>query len=59
MKKNPERIKVILDIIKEAWDKNPELRLCQLIGNCFEIEDLYYVEDERLVATLLITYLKR
>ena len=52
--RNPERIDEILKLISEIWHKNPELRLCQLIKNCFSEEvddyglrdvDLYYLED--------------
>lgn len=41
-----------LDAIKEAWNKYPDLRLCQLLGNCFERHDLYYVTDSDLKKAL-------
>ena len=55
--RNPERIDEILKLISEIWHKNPDLRLCQLIGNCvgstsYSGEDLYYVEDNELQIEL-------
>ena len=50
-RKDPDRIDEILKLISKIWHKNPDLRLCQLIGNCFDTEhisDLYYVEDDEL-----------
>lgn len=52
-----ERIQVVLNIIRDAWIKNPDLRLTQLIMNCWvtyqtedsdlckEIWDIYNVES--------------
>lgn len=43
----------ILKLIGKIWKKNPDLRLCQLIGNLFVgTGDLYYVEDDRLERIL-------
>ena len=50
--RNPERIDEILKLISEIWHKNPDLRLCQLIGNCFEAGDLYHIEDDMLQKEL-------
>ena len=47
-----KRINKILKQIKFVWDKYPDLRLCQLLGNCFGYNDLYYVEDEILLKHL-------
>lgn len=55
--KDLKRIERILKLIKKAWEKNPNLRLCQLIGNCFNEGDLYDVEDELLEVCLIETYL--
>lgn len=54
--RNPERIKDILLLIEKIWTKNPDLRLCQLIGNCLPAGDHYYVEDEILKKLLKGTY---
>ena len=52
----------MLEKISEIWHKNPDMRLCQVIGNCFintpyHGQDLYYIEDDELY-TQLLTYLK-
>ena len=52
MQKDPKRIKRILELIKKVWIENPELRLCQLIGNNFSVKDLYYIEDSELEKIL-------
>lgn len=66
--KDPKRIDEILKLISEIWHKNPDLRLCQLIGNCFKVaeydrftylKDLYYIEDDVLQDELIDTYLDR
>ncbi len=38
----------ILYLIYKAWRKNRNLRLCQLIGNCFEAGNNYYIKDDEL-----------
>lgn len=57
--KDFERIDEILELISEVWHKNPDLRLCQLIGNCFLLNDLYYIEDDMLQDELINIYLDR
>jgi uncharacterized protein YihD (DUF1040 family) len=56
--KDPKRIDKILKIVRKKWKENPDLRLCQLLGNCFDTLDLYFVEDEDLVRCLKETYKK-
>ena len=50
--RNPKRIIKIVNLIYKIWKKRPELRLCQLIGNCFEPGDNYHKEDNILVKKL-------
>jgi uncharacterized protein YihD (DUF1040 family) len=50
--RNPERIDRIIELVKKKWKSNPDLRLCQLLGNCFDTLDLYYVEDSDLEKQL-------
>lgn len=50
--RNPNRIPRILSQIKAIWEKNPDLRLCQLLGNCFVAGDNYYKEDDILEKKL-------
>ena len=50
--RNETRIENVLDIIREAWEAAPELRLGQLLINILEIktaDELFYLEDRRLV----------
>ncbi len=54
--RDPMRIQKMLKLIEEIWEKNPDLRLCQLIGNCFHSGDHYYKEDDRLETALRNTY---
>ena len=47
----------IIDIIfdlKRIWQECPDLRLAQLLGNLNE--DLYFVEDEKLIEKLEALY---
>jgi len=32
--RDPARIDEIVDLLRVAWKKNPDWRLCQLISNC-------------------------
>ena len=54
--RDPKRIKRILKLLQEIWTKHPDLRLTQVIGNCFNYGDLYYIEDENLEDGLKGTY---
>lgn len=53
--RDPNRIPHILDKIKKLWEKNPDLRLGQLIINATGI-DPYYIEDDALVQALEALY---
>lgn len=44
--RDPKRVKRMLKLIEKIWKKHNNLRLCQLLGNCFEVGDLYYKEDD-------------
>jgi len=50
------RILRITNLIKKIWYKNPDLRLLQLLGNCFEAGDNYNKEDDKLEKKLKETY---
>lgn len=47
-----KRIDRILKLIEKIWRKNPDLRLFQLLGNCFGAGDNYYKEDDCLEQEL-------
>jgi len=64
--RDPKRIDEILELISKIWHKNPDLRLIQLIENCFpemvdeygiRDTDLYYIEDNELQDRLEKKYL--
>lgn len=54
--KDPKRINRILELIRNIWEKKPNMRLCQVIGNCFPAGDLYYKEDDILEKSLKGVY---
>lgn len=53
--RDDKRIDDVLSVLRSAWKKNPDLRLCQLIENAVG-KDAYYLEDEQLKAALLAKY---
>ncbi len=55
--KDFDRIDEVLELMSEVWHEYPDLRLCQLIGNCFTQFDLYYIEDDDLQDRLEKKYL--
>ena len=56
--RNPKRIELILEEIKKAWQKNPDIRLCQLLSNVarehcnWENDDLFHLDDYELFKGL-------
>ena len=54
--RDPKRIPKILKEIEKIWVTQPDLRLGQLLGNCFGETGLYYVEDEKLFKVLKEAY---
>ena len=54
--RDPKRIKRILKLLEKIWLQNHDLRLCQLIGNCYGPHDLYYKEDDDLERKLKENY---
>jgi len=50
--RDPKRIPVLLAKIQAFWEKNPDLRLGQLVSNLAGNEDVFYVEDYNLEKTL-------
>lgn len=43
--RDPNRIPTILNLLREYWEANPDLRLGQIIGNIHH-GDPFYVEDD-------------
>ena len=57
--RDPARINEILSIIEKVWKKNPDLRLMQLLGNCWTSgHDPYYIEDDELLKKIQQSYIK-
>ena len=55
--RDPNRIEIVLNEIKEIWKKHPDLRLCQLLLNLVaNPNSLYYVEDDILIKGLKDLY---
>jgi hypothetical protein len=51
--RDPQRIKPIISLIEEIWNKAPDLRLTQLIMNALGVNyDPYYIEDDDLEKAL-------
>jgi len=54
--RDPERIDIICDAIKEYWHKVPDWRLGQMLVNAIRptryYPDLFYVEDNELLALM-------
>jgi len=54
--RDPERIPRVLEAIKSVWEKNPDLRLCQLVVIAAKpsqpCSEIFHLEDEELVVRL-------
>lgn len=47
-----EEKKIIIDRLYEAWKKEPQMRLGQLITVAFKGLDFFYTEDEDFISTI-------
>lgn len=54
--RDPKRIDRILKQIEKIWIDNPDLRLMQLLGNCWPAGDHYSREDDELEKRLSELY---
>lgn len=58
--RDPKRIPEILEELKKAWEKNPDLRLGQIIVNIARIKEkkeetcpfVFYIEDNKILEGL-------
>jgi uncharacterized protein YihD (DUF1040 family) len=48
--RDKKRIPKIIKQLEKIWKEHPELRLGQLIQNCFD--DIYYIEDDTLISVI-------
>lgn len=55
--RDPQRIPVVLAEIQKIWEKNPDLRLGQLLMNCCSNGDvLYNLEEDMLLERMKEVY---
>lgn len=54
--RDPQRISVVLETLRQAWQQNPDLRLGQLLVIAASPKEpcpeLFYIEDDKLLAGL-------
>ncbi len=50
--RDPDRMAIILDVLAEAWATEPDMRLGQIIFVCAGGEDVFNIEDDRLLSGL-------
>lgn len=50
--RNPERIAPILEELKRIWEENPDLRFFQLICALNKGQDLFHMEDDKVLELL-------
>jgi len=56
MARNATRIELVLDELRRHWEKNPDLRLGQIVGNAANragVKDAYNMEDDTFLNNLL------
>ncbi len=55
--RDSQRIPVVLSEIQKVWEKNPDLRLGQLLMNCCANEIIMYnIEDDMLLERIREVY---
>jgi len=47
-----DQIEEVIYFLSKHWQKNPDLRLCQILGNRFP-GDNYYIEDQAVLDYLV------
>lgn len=52
MARNPNRMFTVLSELFLVWKESPDLRLGQLLSNLANTSDLFYLEDENMVARM-------
>lgn len=54
--RDPQRIEVVLGMIRRYWNKHPDLRFMQLLQFALSDDDPFYVEDNVFMKRLRETY---
>jgi uncharacterized protein YihD (DUF1040 family) len=47
-----DQIEEVIYFLRKYWQKNPDFRLCQILGNRFP-GDNYYIEDQAVLDYLV------
>jgi hypothetical protein len=54
--RDPSRIEVLLELLRQYWKQNPDLRIGQIITNLSSSKrmsiDPYYIEDDMIINSL-------
>jgi uncharacterized protein YihD (DUF1040 family) len=54
--RDPARIEVLLELLRQYWKQNPDLRIGQIITNLSSSKrmsiDPYYIEDDMIINSL-------
>ena len=50
--RDPKRIPEILGLLQKIWAYCPDLRLGQIIRNAIDVDDLFYIEDDKMIEGL-------
>ena len=53
--RNPQRIDIILEILRRFWKKNPDLRLGQLVeivAAMAKVKSIFFMEDDVFLCSL-------
>jgi uncharacterized protein YihD (DUF1040 family) len=57
--RDPSRIPIIIAALQEYWEKNPDMRLGQMVAVASDLRDPYYMEDDVIYRWLLKHYPKK
>lgn len=50
--RDPARIPKVLALLEQYWNRYPDLRLAQIVGNFSPFRDSYHLEDDALIDAL-------
>ncbi len=53
--RDPKRITPLLTELEKQWERFPDWRFGQLIGNIkrfYDIDDLFYIEDDKMLELI-------
>ncbi len=47
--RDPARIDVVIEKLRDIWKRNPDMRLGQMVANVTTEDDIYHMEDSELI----------